>query len=321
MAERDEGQDSAHGWRDYLVRDADAGETLEIFLIASILSILGIRAFLAATGYPQLGGEGLHIAHMLWGGVFMLIGLLLILSYLNLSVRWLAALLGGIGFGTFIDELGKFITEDNDYFFQPTIALLYIIFILLFLLVRSIHWRRLLSPREVHINAQLRAVMEEVDPTPGSRLHAIFVLGDRLAKSYERLVLQRWFGIGLSAVFVVVALGQLITVAAIILGNPSQELPAPATQVASSLLSGLCIVIGVARLPSSRLDAYRWFRRGLLISILLTQVFLFLQAQLAALGGLAVNLLIYLALRYMIQREEAIATQPVSEAGRAATAP
>jgi hypothetical protein len=37
-------------------------------------------------------------------------------------------------------------------------------------------------------------------------------------------------------------------------------------------------------------------------------VFLFYHSQLAALGGLAVNLLIYLALRYMIQSEEALAT-------------
>jgi len=33
----------------------------------------------------------------------------------------------------FIDELGKFITSDNNYFFQPTISLIYIVFIIIFL--------------------------------------------------------------------------------------------------------------------------------------------------------------------------------------------
>lgn len=292
-------------WNGYLVRDADAGETLEIFLVASILSILGIRAFLAATGYPQLGGEGLHIAHMLWGGLFMLLALLLLLSYLNLSIRWLAALLGGIGFGTFIDELGKFITEDNDYFFQPTIALLYIIFIALFLLVRSIHWRRLLSKREIQANAQVRAVLEDVDPTPGSRLHAYFRIRDRLARSYRGLVMHRWFSSALIILFVVTAVGQLLIAAVIGLGNPSTELALPAIPTAASAFTGVCFVMGALRLPTSRLRAYRWFRRGLLISILVTQVYLFYYSQLAALSGLAANMLLYLALRYMILHEEA----------------
>jgi hypothetical protein len=75
------------------IRDVDAGDVLEIFLISSIASILAIRAFLQLTGYPQLGGEELHIAHMLWGGLFMLAALILLLSYWDLSVRRLGALL------------------------------------------------------------------------------------------------------------------------------------------------------------------------------------------------------------------------------------
>src|SRR5439155_27033185 len=63
------------------------------------------------------------------------------------------AVLGGIGFGLFIDELGKFITSDNNYFFRPTAALVYVIFVLLFLSVRAIRRRGRLSSREYLANA------------------------------------------------------------------------------------------------------------------------------------------------------------------------
>ena len=53
--------------RRQVVRTLGLSSVLETFFIASITSILVIRLFLAATGYPQLGGQGLHIAHMLWG--------------------------------------------------------------------------------------------------------------------------------------------------------------------------------------------------------------------------------------------------------------
>src|SRR5690606_1453271 len=47
-----------------------------------------------------------------------------------------AALLGGIGFGLFIDEIGKFVTNDNDYFYEPAIGLMYVSFLLIWLLAR-----------------------------------------------------------------------------------------------------------------------------------------------------------------------------------------
>jgi hypothetical protein len=50
------------------VRNSDANELFEIFLVAAVTAVLGIRVFLRVTGYPTLGGETLHIAHMLWGG-------------------------------------------------------------------------------------------------------------------------------------------------------------------------------------------------------------------------------------------------------------
>lgn len=44
---------------------------------------------------------------------------MMLLSYVGPAPRSLGAVLGGVGFGLFIDELGKFVTADNDYFYAP----------------------------------------------------------------------------------------------------------------------------------------------------------------------------------------------------------
>src|SRR5665648_665309 len=112
-----------------LARDADLGALLETFFVVACTTVLVIRTQLWATNYPQLGGGGLHIAHLLYGGIFMVIAIGLLLIFLNRSIRRPAAVIGGVGFGFFIDELGKFITSDNNYFFAPAAALIYLIFI------------------------------------------------------------------------------------------------------------------------------------------------------------------------------------------------
>src|SRR5947209_18461248 len=90
------------------IRSADR-ELVDSFLVSAVATLLVIRIYLEAAGYPQLGGEGLHIAHVLWGGLGMLLAILLLLLFLSLTTRLIAALVGGAGFGAFIDELGKFL--------------------------------------------------------------------------------------------------------------------------------------------------------------------------------------------------------------------
>ncbi len=119
------------------VRNMRAMDQLEAFLVASVTIILLIRIFLKLSGYPQLGGGGLHIAHMLWGGLGMLVAALLRLMLLGKWVEYASAFIGGIGFGTFIDEIGKFVTQDNDYFFAPSFSLMYVTFVAVYLVA---HW-------------------------------------------------------------------------------------------------------------------------------------------------------------------------------------
>jgi hypothetical protein len=136
-----------------LVRNVDMATLHETWLIAAVTTVLVIRTQLWLTNYPQLGGAGLHIAHLLWGGLFMALTIGLLLTYVGPGVRGPAALLGGVGFGFFIDELGKFITADNDYFFRPAAALIYLVFIAAFLLMRGVQRRRGLTPTERVANA------------------------------------------------------------------------------------------------------------------------------------------------------------------------
>src|SRR5947209_17597848 len=103
----------------HLVRAADA-DLLDTFLVSAIATVVIIRIFLEATGYPQLGGGGLHIAHVLWGGLGMLVAIALLLLYLSSTTRLIAAVVGGAGFGPFVDVLWKFVASDHPYLLTPT---------------------------------------------------------------------------------------------------------------------------------------------------------------------------------------------------------
>jgi len=131
-----------------LVRDSEGDESFELLLFFAVATVLAIRAFLHLAGYPRIGGGNLHIAHMLFGGLFMLGAITLLLVFWNPAMRRLAAVVAGIGFGFFIDELGKFITNDNDYFFKPTAAILYVLFLALWMFARWLRTSLPLDARE-----------------------------------------------------------------------------------------------------------------------------------------------------------------------------
>jgi len=371
------------------VRSVYADALLEDFFVSAVGSVLAIRLYLAATGYPQLTVGTFHIAHLVWGGLFMLAAVVVLLSSVNHRSRTLAAIVGGIGFGAFIDELGKFVTSDNDYFFRPAIAAIYVVFVGIFLTIRTIGRERALTPRETVTNAfelilqgslgglhpeqreealellensppgpvkqGLESILETVSVAAWPRLRILDRLNGLLESAYTRVASRIWFsglivaffaftavtslyavigvvnwslGVGLwlgagVAILVVlassvrsrfrnlnIALSVAIVVVALLIGwgvlRNLLQAPLYVSDYARFVfpgVTGVIIIIGMLTLPRSRLHAYLLFRLAILVSIFLTRVFAFYQYQLAALLGLVADILILLALRYLIAHE------------------
>lgn len=135
--------------RGALVRGVGAAACLTTFALAGIGTVLVTRLFLASAGYPKLGGgpgSHLHIAHMLWGGLLMAAAVLLAIVFLGRAARLGAAVTGGVGFGLFIDEVGKQITDEPGYFYRPAAGIIYASFVALVLLARLVHRRARHAP-------------------------------------------------------------------------------------------------------------------------------------------------------------------------------
>src|ERR671929_2417582 len=90
-----------------VIRNVDAGSCFETFLVSAVTAILAIRVYLELAGFPQVGGRGLHVAHMLWGGLLMLVAVVLLLAFLGKRTKRLAALIGGGGGGGLVLGLGE----------------------------------------------------------------------------------------------------------------------------------------------------------------------------------------------------------------------
>jgi len=132
-----------------LIQRYRAADYLLITLLSFGFSVGVTRLFLEITGYPQLGTGNLHIAHVLWGGLFLFIASLLPVIYINEWIIALSALISGFGVGLFIDEVGKFITQNNDYFSPSAAPLVYALFLLTAFVFTQVKIERRPSTRSI----------------------------------------------------------------------------------------------------------------------------------------------------------------------------
>ncbi len=306
-------------------------------MVSAVATILAIRGYLYLTGYPQLGDSNLHIAHMLWGGLLMMASIIILLVFLSKTAEKLAVIIGGIGFGTFIDEVGKFITQDHNYFFRPSVAIIYAIFILIFLSVRFIQTHRQYSEVEYLMNAirdleeialhdldaeerarileylqkssplnplvaDLRTVIDRAELVPTPKPSIFRKARGWIIHRYRQVSAMPGFDKVIIILFIIEMISSLSYVVSVALAEDRQWIEWG--QVLSSLASALLVLWGVLKLRQSRLVAFRLFERSILISILFTQVFIFYQEEFGALVGLAIDILMLMAIRFMIQREQ-----------------
>jgi hypothetical protein len=269
-------------------RNVEFGSLHETLLITGVATILVIRTQLWLTNYPQLGGHGLHIAHLLWGGLFMLLAIGLLLTFLGPAVRRAAAIVGGVGFGFFIDELGKFITADNNYFYRPAAALIYLIFIGLFVLTRALQRREQLDSSDQVANAidvlaeaarhdldetqrrralalldradpddplvaPLRGIFERLDARPAAAPHRLAVAVATIRRVIGRVTAWRGFPSGLAWVFGIWALLSAVGVFELVL-SVGLRLGGAHTGYLSDRVSDLAFV-NIASLASTMVSA------------------------------------------------------------------
>jgi hypothetical protein len=192
----------------------------DYYLLLSVVvfaaTVILVRLFLEITGYPQVGNNTLHIAHVLWGGLILFIATLIALTFSNRGVYQVVAILSGIGMGLFIDEVGKFITRSNDYFYPPAAPIIYGVFLIsvfVYLEIRSFQpvsarqslytaLEMLMQAVDLKLNAgqksQLQAELEEAEllaPGPEARQLAgvlrQYVVGYQAPAEGERSVLVK----------------------------------------------------------------------------------------------------------------------------------
>ncbi|WP_194925142.1 hypothetical protein [Catenulispora pinisilvae] len=333
------------------LRLADGAGRLRLMALAGIATVLITRAYLAATGYPRIGGGGIHIGHVVWGGLLMIAALTVALVWAGERARVWTALLGGVGIGLFVDEVGKYLTTTNDYFYRPAAAIIYLVFAAL-LVVASLLGRdtvadageeatRLAGAAQIAAGGLVSGLTSDereraarlLDGCPAPDGDAVLRLLD-LARVREPSVLvrvtasvRRWayrvaeLRWSEAVAYTLLVLSRVI-VAIIFIAQALTETPHStdnASITASAVTRGVSAVLVVAalalRLRGRKLASYQLAKTALLLDLLVTEIFNFHDSQFGATAELP-QLLVGFAFFSIRQRQVGQERERAQEQGQ-----
>jgi hypothetical protein len=325
-----------------LRRSYDLHQLLTTMLVCAVATVVLTRAFLAATGYPQVGGSKFHVAHVLYGGLLLTFSLIAVLSLLSPATKSLAAVFGGIGFGLFIDEVGKFVTKDVNYFYKPAIAIIYVCFLVLFGIVRWLARRnfrddesvliglealqraavgslsaerragalQLLDHASAPLAADVRQLLSRADVEP-QRTTVAGRLLEQARRAWSRATAHPRFRELVLGVLAVAALVSAIEIGVLLRHGLAGLSTGDRAFALTTVAADLALLVGAVQLRTSVLRALHWYDHAILIEITVGQVFLYASQQLTATLNLVALLIVWLLVRSAIHFESAVgATSP-----------
>lgn len=308
-------------------------DIFDLFLLSGIVTVVTTRVFLFLAGYPQIGsGSGLHIAHVLFGGLLMMAALVLLFTYVSTSrLLYVTAILGGAGFGLFIDEVGKFVTRDVDYFFKPAFVIMYVIFVCMYAAHHAIK-RRTLTPNEYLMNSiemlkeadikkidlhrqqqALNLLIHCDEDVPLAPLLNSFYTGlspqlsalNRRQKFMEILrtnAEKDWFRRLLVAFFLIEALGLIFYAGASSLMDGFVN-GFESIIIVTSVGRAMLIIYGVIVMGHLPKRTYTVFWYATILSLTIVQLFRFYEDPLYAFFWLLVDITLLISLRFLINLE------------------